>query len=69
VTAAGVSSDQVRDRRRPIEQPESRQCSAKEGNQGIIHDFVMLDALRGTHAAQAAITQAAGFLRAALAAR
>jgi acetyl esterase len=36
--------------------------------QGIIHDFVMLDALRGTHAAQAAITQAASFLRDALAA-
>jgi acetyl esterase/lipase len=36
--------------------------------QGIIHDFVMLDALRETHAAQAAITQAVGFLRDALAA-
>ncbi len=36
--------------------------------QGIIHDFVMLNALRGTHAAQAAITQAIGFLRDALAA-
>jgi acetyl esterase len=35
--------------------------------QGIIHDFVMLNALRETHAAQAAITQAAGFLREALA--
>ncbi|HET9172947.1 MAG TPA: alpha/beta hydrolase [Actinospica sp.] len=34
--------------------------------QGIIHDFVMLDALRETHAAQAAITQAVGFLRDAL---
>ncbi|WP_333777499.1 alpha/beta hydrolase [Streptomyces sp. IBSBF 3136] len=34
--------------------------------QGIIHDFVMLDALRGTHAAQAAITLAVGTLRAAL---
>ncbi|MFI6588209.1 alpha/beta hydrolase [Embleya sp. NPDC050493] len=32
---------------------------------GIIHDFVMLDALRGTHAAEAAITQATGFLRCA----
>jgi acetyl esterase/lipase len=31
--------------------------------QGIIHDFVMLNTLRGTHAAQAAITQAIGFLR------
>ncbi|MFI9811182.1 alpha/beta hydrolase [Saccharothrix variisporea] len=29
---------------------------------GIIHDFVMLNALRGTHAAQAAIEQASGFL-------
>ncbi|MFF7240514.1 alpha/beta hydrolase [Streptomyces collinus] len=34
--------------------------------QGIIHDFVMLDALRGTHAAQAAITLAVGTLRTAL---
>jgi acetyl esterase len=34
--------------------------------QGIIHDFVMLNALRGTHAAQAAISQAGGFLRDAL---
>ncbi|MFF7363707.1 alpha/beta hydrolase fold domain-containing protein [Streptomyces sp. NPDC008125] len=34
--------------------------------QGIIHDFVMLDALRGTHAAGAAIEQAIGTLRAAL---
>ncbi|WP_042418110.1 alpha/beta hydrolase [Streptacidiphilus anmyonensis] len=34
--------------------------------QGIIHDFVMLNALRPTHAAQAAITQAVGFLRDAL---
>ncbi|MFF8594202.1 alpha/beta hydrolase [Streptomyces sp. NPDC015220] len=34
--------------------------------QGVIHDFVMLNALRGTHAAQAAITQAADVLRAAL---
>jgi acetyl esterase len=34
--------------------------------QGIIHDFVMLDALRSTHAAEAAITQAVGFLRSAL---
>ncbi|GIJ71290.1 alpha/beta hydrolase [Virgisporangium ochraceum] len=33
---------------------------------GIIHDFVMLDALRNTHAAQAAITQATMTLRAAL---
>lgn len=31
--------------------------------QGIIHDFVMLNALRGTNAAGAAITQAAGCLR------
>ncbi|HEU4658473.1 MAG TPA: alpha/beta hydrolase [Capillimicrobium sp.] len=30
---------------------------------GIIHDFVMLDALRETHAAQAAIAQAVAFLR------
>jgi acetyl esterase/lipase len=35
--------------------------------QGIIHDFVMLNALRDTHAARAAIAQAIGFLRAALA--
>jgi acetyl esterase len=34
--------------------------------QGIIHDFVMVDALRETHAAQAAITQAIGVLRDAL---
>ncbi|PRX98118.1 alpha/beta hydrolase [Allonocardiopsis opalescens] len=34
--------------------------------QGIIHDFVMLNALRGTHAAGAAIAQAAAVLRAAL---
>jgi acetyl esterase/lipase len=34
--------------------------------QGIIHDFVMLNALRETHAAQAAITQAITFLKAAL---
>jgi acetyl esterase/lipase len=30
--------------------------------QGVIHDFVMLNALRETHAAQAAITQAVAFL-------
>ena len=34
--------------------------------QGIIHDFVMVNALRATHAAQAAITLATGTLRAAL---
>jgi acetyl esterase/lipase len=34
--------------------------------QGIIHDFVMLNALRETHAAQAAITQATAVLRTAL---
>ncbi|MFI9612129.1 alpha/beta hydrolase [Streptomyces sp. NPDC052023] len=34
--------------------------------QGIIHDFVMLNALRGTEAAEAAIMLAAGTLRAAL---
>jgi acetyl esterase/lipase len=34
--------------------------------QGIIHDFVMLDALRGTHAAEGAITQAITILRRAL---
>ncbi|MFE6758970.1 alpha/beta hydrolase [Streptomyces sp. NPDC057684] len=34
--------------------------------QGIIHDFVMLNALRGTHAAEAAITQAVTFLADAL---
>ncbi|MBP2049757.1 acetyl esterase/lipase [Streptomyces griseochromogenes] len=32
---------------------------------GIVHDFVMLDALRDTHAALAAIALAAGTLRAA----
>ncbi|GAA3460649.1 alpha/beta hydrolase [Saccharothrix longispora] len=35
--------------------------------QGVIHDFVMLNALRGTHAAEAAITQAIGVLKKALA--
>ncbi|MFJ4926726.1 alpha/beta hydrolase [Streptomyces sp. NPDC088736] len=35
--------------------------------QGIIHDFVMLNALRGTQAAEAAITQAIATLRTALA--
>ncbi|MBP2325229.1 acetyl esterase/lipase [Kibdelosporangium banguiense] len=34
--------------------------------QGIIHDFVMVNALRETHAAEAAITQAIGVLRRAL---
>ncbi|WP_113702480.1 alpha/beta hydrolase [Nonomuraea lactucae] len=34
--------------------------------QGVIHDFVMLNALRGTHAAEAAIQQAARFLSTAL---
>jgi acetyl esterase len=34
--------------------------------QGIIHDFVMLNALRETHAADAAITQAVATLRTAL---
>lgn len=34
---------------------------------GIIHDFVMVNALRETHAAEAAITQAIGVLRTALA--
>ncbi|MFC5187569.1 alpha/beta hydrolase [Actinomadura harenae] len=34
--------------------------------QGIIHDFVMLNALRPTRAAEAAITQAIGFLRGVL---
>ncbi|MFJ4689347.1 alpha/beta hydrolase [Streptomyces sp. NPDC088789] len=34
--------------------------------QGIIHDFVMLNALRETHAAEAAITLASGILRTAL---
>ncbi|GLZ11725.1 esterase [Actinomadura sp. NBRC 104425] len=37
--------------------------------QGIIHDFVMLNALRGTHAADAAIRQATGFLAEALGTR
>jgi acetyl esterase/lipase len=31
--------------------------------EGIIHDFVMLNTLRETHAAQAAITQAISFLK------
>ncbi|MEA2703949.1 MAG: acetyl esterase, partial [Actinomycetota bacterium] len=31
--------------------------------QGIIHDFVMLNALRPTQAANAAISQAVGFIR------
>ncbi|KFU76998.1 Acetyl esterase/lipase [Amycolatopsis lurida] len=35
--------------------------------QGIVHDFVMLNTLRGTHAAEAAIAQAIGVLRTALA--
>jgi acetyl esterase len=35
--------------------------------EGIIHDFVMLNALRGTNAAQAAIDQATSYLREALA--
>ena len=34
--------------------------------QGIIHDFVMLNALRGTNAADAAIAQAANYLNRAL---
>ncbi|MDX3692094.1 alpha/beta hydrolase [Streptomyces europaeiscabiei] len=34
--------------------------------QGVIHDFVMLNVLRGTHAAEAAITLATGTLRTAL---
>lgn len=34
--------------------------------QGIIHDFVMLNALRGTNAAEGAITQANGYRRHAL---
>ncbi|NKZ01954.1 alpha/beta hydrolase [Nocardiopsis alborubida] len=34
--------------------------------QGVIHDFVMLNALRGTRAAEAAITQATAALRSAL---
>jgi acetyl esterase len=38
-------------------------------HQGMIHDFVMLNALRGTHAAQAAITEAVDFLSEALGTR
>jgi acetyl esterase len=34
--------------------------------EGIVHDFVMLNALRETNAASAAIAQATAFLRAAL---
>ncbi|MEY9838196.1 alpha/beta hydrolase [Streptacidiphilus sp. EB103A] len=37
--------------------------------QGIIHDFVMLNALRGTHAAEAAITEAVTALRGAFGTR
>jgi acetyl esterase len=37
--------------------------------QGIIHDFVMLNALRETQAADAAIRQAIAFLSQTLAAR
>jgi hypothetical protein len=37
--------------------------------QGIIHDFVMLNALRETHAAAAAIQQAIDFLSQALGTR
>ena len=37
--------------------------------QGIIHDFVMLNTLRETHAADAAITQAITFLGEALGTR
>jgi len=33
---------------------------------GIVNDFVMLDALRGTHAADAAIAQAISFISAGL---
>jgi hypothetical protein len=40
---------------------------AKRGPlQGTIHDFVMLNALRATHAADGAINQAIGVLREAL---
>jgi acetyl esterase/lipase len=35
--------------------------------QGVIHDFVMLNALAGTHAAKAAVAQAVAFLREAFA--
>jgi acetyl esterase len=38
-------------------------------HQGMIHDFVMLNALRGTHPAQAAITEAIKFLSDALGTR
>jgi acetyl esterase/lipase len=34
--------------------------------EGTIHDFVMVNALRGTHAAEEAITQAINHLREAL---
>lgn len=37
--------------------------------QGVIHDFVMLNALRGTHAAEGAIRQAADFLSTVLSTR
>jgi acetyl esterase/lipase len=39
---------------------------ANKLREAIIHDFVMLNALRGTHAAEAAINQAVATLRAAL---
>jgi acetyl esterase/lipase len=34
--------------------------------EGVVHDFVMVNDLRGTNAARAATTQAIGFLREAL---
>jgi acetyl esterase/lipase len=43
--------------------------SPEDRYQGVIHDFVMLNALRETHAADAAIRQAIAFLSEALAAR
>lgn len=37
--------------------------SPRYGYQGIIHDFVMLNALAQTNAARAAVNQATGYLR------
>lgn len=49
--------------------PRGRGTGHGRPHQGMIHDFVMLNALRGTHAAEAAITQAVRFLVDTLGAR
>jgi hypothetical protein len=51
--------------------PTPRSCAppaspSLQRYQGIIHDFVMVNALRDTHAAKAATAQGGDFLRAAL---